>query len=223
MNTYPFNISIVFCFTTLLTFLLFYKAIHKPKYFIYLALLWLTVQGVLGAMGFYLITDIIPLRFLLLVMPPIIFIICLFITKKGKACIDGLDLKFLTLLHIVRIPVEFVLFWIFLNKGIPKLMTFEGINFDIISGISAPIIYYIVFVKNKFNRNAVLAWNILCLFLLFNIVYHAIFSAPSPFQKFAFEQPNQAILYFPFIWLPSFIVPLVLFSHLASIRKLLKK
>jgi hypothetical protein len=29
-------------------------------------------------------------------------------------------------------------------------------------------------------------------------------------------------LYFPFAWLPSFIVPAVLFSHIASIRNLLK-
>jgi len=45
-------------------------------------------------------------------------------------------------------------------------------------------------------------------------------SAPSPIQKIAFEQPNIAILYFPFCWLPTFIVPIVLFSHLVAVRKL---
>ncbi|HVF96549.1 MAG TPA: hypothetical protein VM871_04480, partial [Flavisolibacter sp.] len=39
---------------------------------------------------------------------------------------------------------------------------------------------------------------------------------------FAFDQPNIAVLYFPFIWLPSFIVPVVLLSHLVCIRQLLK-
>ena len=29
-----------------------------------------------------------------------------------------------------------------------------------------------------------------------------------------------AVLYFPFIWLPSVVVPIVLFSHLASLWKL---
>jgi hypothetical protein len=38
---------------------------------------------------------------------------------------------------------------------------------------------------------------------------------------FAFDQPNIAVLYFPFNWLPSCIVPLVLLSHLAAIRQLL--
>jgi hypothetical protein len=41
-----------------------------------------------------------------------------------------------------------------------------------------------------------------------------------PFQQFAFDQPNIAVLYFPFIWLPSCVVPLVLLSHLAAIRQL---
>jgi hypothetical protein len=31
------------------------------------------------------------------------------------------------------------------------------------------------------------------------------------------------VLYLPYSWLPSIIVPLVLFSHLAAIRQLLKK
>ncbi|HXB28517.1 MAG TPA: hypothetical protein VNW49_01800, partial [Puia sp.] len=59
----------------------------------------------------------------------------------------------------------------------------------------------------------------LCLGLLFLIVRHAIFSIPSSLQKFGFDQPNIAILHFPYAWLPSCIVPMVLFSHLAMIRK----
>lgn len=48
-------------------------------------------------------------------------------------------------------------------------------------------------------------------------------STPSPLQKFAFDQPSIAILYFPFSWLPTFIVPIVLLGHLVSIRQLLKE
>ena len=64
--------------------------------------------------------------------------------------------------------------------------------------------------------------NFICLVLLLNIVINALFSAPSPLQKFAFDQPNIAILNFPFSWLPTFIVPIVLFGHLTSIRQLTK-
>jgi hypothetical protein len=42
-------------------------------------------------------------------------------------------------------------------------------------------------------------------------------------QQFAITQPNIAVQYFPFNWLPSVVVPLVLFSHLASIQQLLNR
>jgi len=45
-------------------------------------------------------------------------------------------------------------------------------------------------------------------------------SLPSPIQKFGIEQPNVAVAYAPFIWLPAIVVPIVLFSHLAALWKL---
>lgn len=102
-------------------------------------------------------------------------------------------------------------------------MTFEGSNFDMLSGLSAPVIYYFGYIKKNLNKRIILIWNVICLGLLINIVITAILSSPFPFQQFAFDQPNIAVLYFPFIWLPCCIVPLVLLSHLAAIRQLLKK
>ncbi|SFH45031.1 hypothetical protein [Pedobacter insulae] len=159
---------------------------------------------------------------LLGILPTILTIIILFVTQKGRQFIDSLPLKNLTYLNVVRIPVEIVLFWLFLNKAVPELMTFEGRNFDIIAGITAPFIAYFGLTKNKLSRQVILVWNFICLGLLLSIVVNAIFSAPSPIQKFAFEQPNIAILNFPFSWLPTFIVPIVLFGHLTSIRQLMK-
>jgi hypothetical protein len=136
---------------------------------------------------------------------------------------DSLPLKLLTYLNVVRILVELVLYALFVFKAIPELMTFEGRNFDILAGISAPFVAYFGFTRLRIGRKALLAWNIICLGLLLNIVVNALLSAPSPVQRFAFEQPNIAILYFPFSWLPAFIVPVVLFGHLVSIRQLYRQ
>jgi hypothetical protein len=144
-------------------------------------------------------------------------------TARGKNYIDSFDLSTLTILHTIRIPVEIVLFWLFLNKAVPELMTFEGRNFDILSGLTAPLIFYYGFVKKNMGKKPILIWNFLCLGLLINIIVIALLSAPFRFQRFAFDQPNIAVLYFPFNWLPTCIVPLVLFSHLAAIRQLLIK
>ncbi|HEV7700865.1 MAG TPA: hypothetical protein VGO43_11595, partial [Pyrinomonadaceae bacterium] len=71
------------------------------------------------------------------------------------------------------------------------------------------------------NKWLLVGFNILGLMLLANIVSIAIMSLPSPMQQMAFDQPNRGVLLFPYIWLPTVIVPIVLFSHLASLWKLL--
>jgi hypothetical protein len=105
----------------------------------------------------------------------------------------------------------------------PELATFEGRNFDILSGLTAPFIWYYGFIKKKLKKGWLLAWNFICLGLLLNIVVHAVLSVPTPFQQLAFDQPAIAVLYYPFILLPAVIVPLVLFAHLVSIRQLMNK
>jgi len=221
ISSLPLYINAIFITTTLLSIFLFYKASKKSKNTLVLLFAWLIFQAALGLSGFYTITKSFPPRFALLALPALLFIIALFITANGKAYLDKLDAKALTILHIVRIPVELCLYWLFLHKAIPKLMTFEGRNFDIIAGLTAPLIFYFGYVKNALNKKMLLLWNFICLGLLLNIVINAVLSAPSSFQQFAFDHPNTAILYFPFVWLPCCVVPLVLLAHLVCIKKLL--
>ena len=220
MENLPSYISMIFGLTTILTSWIFYKAAGNSKPVLLIILIWLAVQVFIARSGFYTVTDTLPPRFLLLVLPPFLVIAGLFLSPKGRNFIDGLDLKSLTILHTIRIPVEIVLFFLFTYKTIPELMTFEGRNFDILSGITAPVIFYFAFVRKQLSRKIILIWNMICLGLLINIVSNAILSAPFPFQQFAFDQPNIAVLYFPFIWLPCCVVPLVLLSHLAAFRQL---
>lgn len=220
---FPLYVQIIFGLTTLLAVYLFYKAAGHSKPTLIILYSWLILQSVIALTGFYTVTNSTPPRFALLVLPPALFIVLLFATQKGRTYLDRLDAKTLTLLHIVRIPVELVLFWLCIYKTVPQLMTFEGRNFDILSGITAPVIYYFGFIKQRINNKVMIIWNFICLGLLINIVVNAVLSAPSPFQKFAFDQPNIAVLYFPFAWLPCCVVPLVLLSHLATIRQLMKK
>jgi cytochrome c biogenesis factor len=122
----------------------------------------------------------------------------------------------------VRVPVEATLFYLLTYKAIPQIMTFEGRNFDILSGLTAPVVYYLAFVQGKMGRKGLLIWNVVCLALVINIVSIGLLSAPLPIQQFGFEQPNIGVLYFPFNLLPSFVVPAVIFAHLAEIRRLLR-
>lgn len=221
MQNVPASLSLAFGLTTVLTVGLFYLAARRSPRTLLVLMAWLLFQTVVGLSGFYTITNRLPPRFVLLVGPPLLLIAGLFLTKSGRHYLDGLRPDLLTLLHVVRIPVELVLWDLFLHRAIPQLMTFEGRNFDVLAGLSAPVIYFLAFRKKVLGSKALVLWNLICLGLLFNIVVNAILSAPSPFQRFAFEQPNVAILHFPFVWLPACVVPLVLLAHLAALRRLL--
>jgi len=223
MEKLPLFVSLIFGFTTLLTVVIFYLATKRSAITLVVLLLWIIIQSAIALTGFYKETSTLPPRLLLAVVLPLICIIILFLTEKGRAYIDNFDAKTLTLLHTVRIPVELVLFWLFINHGIPQLMTFEGRNYDIISGFTAPLIFYFGYITKQIPSRIILIWNFICMFLLINIVANAVLSAPFPFQQFAFEQPNIAVLYFPFNLLPACIVPLVFFSHLIVIRQLLRE
>lgn len=222
MNNLPAYMSLFFAATTLFTVWFFYTAAGKPVSLLLIIFAWMAVQAVIALSGYYTVTHTMPPRFLLLVLPPLLLIMILLATAAGKKFTGSLDIKTLTLLHIIRVPVEIVLYLLFTYKTIPQLMTFEGRNFDILSGISAPVVCYLVFVKRKAGKKILLWWNIACLALLLNIVINAVLSAPFPFQQFAFDQPNIAVLYFPFNWLPGVVVPLVLFSHLIVLQRLRK-
>jgi len=229
----PVFIPAIFILTTIITLLLFYWTVKgssneavrkKSNGMLVVLILWLMIQAVLAINNVYNSnTTSIPPKILLLgVAPMLLTIIFLFITKKGRLFIDSLPLKNITWLNIIRIPVELILLELSIHKAVPQLMTFEGRNFDILSGITAPFVAYFGFTINILSRKIILAWNFICLALLANIVINAILSAPFFLQQFAFDQPNIAILYFPFNWLPVFIVPVVLFGHLVSIRQLLR-
>lgn len=183
-------------------------------------MIWLTLQGFLSFMGVYSTDlDLLPPKIVAFgILPAVVGILIAFNTRNGRAIIDTLPLINLTYIHVVRLPVELVLYWLFLRGSIPVLMTFNGLNFDIVIGISAPFIAYFANGRPK----VLLWWNFVSLLFLANIVLIALLSAPTPLQQLAFNQPNIAVLYFPFSWLPTFIVPVILFSHLASIRILLK-
>jgi hypothetical protein len=230
----PIYITLTFGLTTVITLWLFIQAIKssvseltksKSTTIFFVLACWLALQALLTFKNVYNTdTNSFPPRIILMgIFPLMMTILLLFATSKGRQFIDSLPLKNLIYLNIVRIPVEIVLFWLFLNKAIPGLMTFEGRNFDILAGITAPFIAYFGLAKQRISKQLILIWNVISLGLLINIVVNALLSVPSPIQKFAFDQPNIAILNFPFSWLPTFIVPVVLFGHLTSIRQLLNK
>ena len=218
----PDWIDLTFIVTCTLTIVLFYFSNGKPKKLTLLIVAWSVMQSVLAYIGFYQITDTIPPRFGLVLIPATFLIIYGLLPKQQRWFIEKRDTKISTYLHAVRLPVEIVLFGLFTHKMIPELMTFEGRNYDIVMGITAPIIGYL-FMKQIISKKTLLVWNVVGLILVLFILFNGILSSELPFQQFGFEQPNRGINYFPFVLLPATIVPIVIWTHLSDIIKLRKE
>lgn len=223
MEQLPVYIPTTFLATVVLAYFLIVRSTAYNKRFMAASAVWIAFQTLVGLSGFYLPASAVPPRFPLLILPPMAFLLYNLFSKNGNHFLQTLDLKTLTIFHVIRVPVEIVLFWLYQHKAVPRLMTFEGSNFDILSGLSAPVVYYLAFVRKTLGRKTLIAWNIICLVLVINIVVRSILASPTPFQQFAFDQPNIGVLYFPFVLLPSFLVPMVIQSHVGALKQLLHR
>jgi hypothetical protein len=222
MSNLPLYLHFAFFLTTLLTLYLLTGAARPSRRELAAIAGWLLLTGGLAAGGFFTDFQAAPPRLLLALLPSLALLLLLFVTPRGRARLDRIDGRKALLVHSVRLPVELTLWGLSHYGAVPLLMTFGDGNLDILPGITAPLVY-VARQKGWMGRRAEVAWHLLSLALLFNIVARAILSAPSPFQQLSLDQPNVAVFYFPFVWLPAFVVPAVLLAHGAALRQLLKK
>lgn len=216
-----FWIEGLFYLTFTLSLLFFYLANGRSLKWLGIIMLGAAFHGILAHQGYYANTDAKAPPFALVLLPNTLFIILGLLPHNLRKLAAHRNRKWSTLSHSVRIGVELVLWGLFMEKLVPELMTFEGRNFDILAGVSAPIVALLYFRYWPSDR-FLIAWNCLGLGLVLFILVNGVLSAELPFQQFAFDQPNKAVALFPFIWLPAVIVPLVIWTHLSDIFLLLQ-
>lgn len=227
MNNLPFYVPLLFWIGIILVLYLFYRASGRSRGFLLLALAWIALQAFVSASGFYAAPGK-PLRFPLLLMPPLVLGLIYSYTPKGRRFFQRLDIRMLTLLQSIRLIVEPVLYLLALYHLVPKAMTFEGKNFDILIGLTMPFIYYFGFVRKTLPARVLIIWNWLGIGLLtvvvslgVNYTIHAgqavvAANAGAALSPFAIQQ-------FPWALLPGFLVPTAILSHVASLRLLAGK
>lgn len=130
---------------------------------------------------------------------------------------NTLPISYLVLFQGFRFPLELVLHsWA--NQGtIPYTMTWEGQNFDIVSGLLAIIAFPLA---GKFRAIAWIA-NITGFFLLLNVMRVAMMSSPLPFA-WPVEPALQLGFYLPYAFIVPVCVGGALIGHIILTRALLK-
>jgi hypothetical protein len=184
-------------------------------------ILWHLIVAGWAASGTMSDFSIFPLNFIPIVAIPLVVILAItFFSKSLKEILNHIPAENLVRLQGFRILVELLLWALFAASVLPRQMSFEGRNFDVLSGISALIIAWLITHK-RIGRAGLIIWNIAGLALLINIVAIAVLSTPSPWRIFMEEPSNTIVTYFPICWLPGFLVPLAYTLHFFSLKKTL--
>lgn len=183
---------------------------------------WVVLVSFLAYEGYFADFSAFPPR-MVIIFVPFLTILSLTFTRTLTTILQHVPSAWLHYLQAFRVPVEVLLWMLFIQNLLPVQMTFEGRNFDILVGLTAPVVGYFCFSRRLWPRWVAVLWNITSLALLLNIVVISILSTPVPFRYFMNEPANTIVTTFPFILLPMVLVPVAYSLHFFSLRQLLSK
>ncbi len=183
---------------------------------------WLAVTAVVALRGSLLDFTSTPPRIITLIIPPVLTIIYLSNSVRVNNLLEVIPASWLVYVQSFRILMELFLWLMFMQNIIPKQMTFEGINYDVLAGLSAPLIAYYSLSEGKWPRIVAILWNIAGFLLVANITIVSILSAPGPLRQFFNEPSNTMVAYFPFVWVAAFIVPFAFLMHVLSVKQIIR-
>jgi hypothetical protein len=185
---------------------------------LFVVIVWVALVSALALRGFFTDLSGMPPKPVLVIFIPAIILLAVTFSKKGMELLRATPPHWLIAMQSFRILVEILLWRAFVLNLLPVQMTFEGNNFDVFSGLLA--IPFAIAVRNKWSPRAVLAYNVIGLALLINILVVAVLSMPTPLRYFMNEPANTLVGEFPFVYLPAILVVIALSFHIFSLRQL---
>ena len=182
---------------------------------------WLVYITVLSLKGVFTSSAFPPKVPLLLVFPPFLFTGFFFASGKFKSIINNTPIKWTVYFQTFRIIVELLLLGMAMNNMIPKEASLEGYNFDVLIGLTAPMVAWLAFSKKAIGKSTLIIWNI-CGFVTLSIVVF-VFMSHAYFPHFWHKQYSileTGFGLFPFTYLAGFLMPAAVFTHVFCLVKL---
>ena len=184
---------------------------------------WIGLLAILSYKGFFADFSKLPPRPALAMLIPLPIIFLIAFSKTGTQLLQTVPSHWLVFMQSFRIIVELLLLFAFIAGKLPVQMTFEGRNFDVLTGILALPVGYILARKKTNAPKLAIAFNIVGIILLLNILVIAVLSMPTSIRYFMNEPSNTLVGQFPFILLPGVLVPIAYTMHIFSLRQMLAK
>jgi hypothetical protein len=179
---------------------------------------WFIYVGLLGYFGVVKNTAMRPPGIAFVVVPVLVFLIFFIVRSSASARVAlAFPLWIILGTQCFRIGVELFIHQLWIAGLVPKMLTFEGANVDIYVGASAPLIAWLS-TRGRLGIRLALAWNVMGLLALTNVVTRAVLTSPGPFNLIHAEVPNLLFGTFPFMYIPGFFVPLAVALHVLAIR-----
>jgi hypothetical protein len=182
--------------------------------------LWALLAGGLAGSGVLLRMDLRPPPFVLVFLSLVSLGLTLGLGRVGRR-LGRLPLVALVGVHAFRVPLELVMHRAASEGVMPVQMSYSGLNFDIVTGLTA-IPVAMLAARGRAPRALLVGWNALGTALLVTIMTIAMVSTPL-FQAFGSEphQVNTWVAHFPFVYLPTVLVVAAITGHIVLWRKLL--
>ena len=185
--------------------------------------IWLGVLAVLAGQGYFLEFQSMPPRLTLAGLLPLVAGLLMLPTHGTRHFLAVTPPERLIYLQSFRIVMEIILWALAVQGRAPKLMTFEGRNIDILVGLTAIPIGWMVVERRAWPVWVAAAWNVVGILILANVVIHAQLALPTPFRAFVTEPSTAFLATFPYIWLVGFLVPFAFWLHAGSLVQLARR
>ena len=185
--------------------------------------IWLGVLAVLAGQGYFLDFQSLPPRLALAGLLPLVAGLLMLPTHGTRHFLAVTPPERLIYLQSFRIVMEIILWALAVQGRAPKLMTFEGRNIDILVGLTAIPIGWMVVERRAWPVWVAAAWNVVGILILANVVIHAQLALPTPFRAFVTEPSTAFLATFPYIWLVGFLVPFAFWLHAGSLVQLARR
>ena len=179
---------------------------------------WVVFATVLGVSGILANPALRPPAILYVFIPTFVLVAFLARSRAGAVIASSIPVAVLMGAESLRIIVELFLERLWHAGQLPKMLTFHGANFDILVGISAPVVA-VLYARHAIDARAALVWNVVGIVSLANVVARNVLISPAV-HLISTEVPNAAIGSFPYSFIPTLIVPLALVLHVLAIRSL---